>query len=540
MLKIFFFFTYLFIVTFAFAQINVDIYKNDVFFSTHKVKDSLDATIFLSDFLENHKQKGFITASFDNVLFDSIQVEAYFYQGEKYYWDNVEFVFPPTRPNQVRKFSGRTINFEHLDIEILKIVRFYENSGYPFVSVSFDSLIFIDNKISAHVVVNQGDLVLYDSVFFDYKIKTKTKFLQNYLDFKKGKLYNESDILKIENKLNSLQFISVLQKPEIEFHKSSVDLYLYLENNNVNQLSGLVGFTNADDKFSLIGQLDFTFINTLKNADIISLKWKKNKVQSQDLNFNVSIPYVFSTSIGFSNLFFLEKFDTSYVNVKNRFDLSYYFSGFNKVSTYIQAERSIVFDTLSNFVDYTSLIYGLSFKFENIDNKFNPSKGYSVNFSIGKGQKTVSDSVSIFFQSDLKVEFFVLIFPKFVMYNKNYFWFVFNDYLFENELFKFGGMSYMRGFDEQSLSASFLVLNTVELRYLFDKKSNVFLFSDYAIFEHKTTTEKYWNHPFSFGIGLNLGTKAGIFSLTYAIGKSDNSPILLKNAKVHFGFKTLF
>ena len=532
--------SYLFFTNFIFAQIGVNIYKDNNLFDSFKAKDSLDVTIMLSEFLSVNKQDGYITASFDSVSFDSLIGDAYFYLGKKYYWENVNFVFSDFHTIRVKNFSEKPVNFELFDIEINRIIRIYENSGYPFVNISFDSLFFVDNKISTQVIVNQGKLILYDSVFFDPKIKTKSKFLQNYLSFKKGKLYNESDILKIENKLNSLQFISVLQKPEIEFHETTADLYLYLANNKVNQLSGLLGFTNVDNKFSLIGQFDFSFVNTFRNADIISLKWKKNKNQSQDLNFNISIPYIFSSSIGFNNSFFLEKFDSSYVNINNRFDLSYYFSGFNKVSTYFQSKRSIVFDSLVDITDYNSIVYGIAVKLENTDNQFNPTSGYVTEFSIGAGKKTVSDSISNLFQSELDIQVFVPLIFDFVIFFQNYSYIIFGDYLFENELLKFGGATFMRGFDEQSFSASFLVLNTVELRYLFDKKSNVFLFSDYAIFEHKTTTEKYWNHPFGFGIGLNLGTKAGIFSLSYALGKSDNSPILLKNAKVHFGFKTLF
>lgn len=524
----------------AHSQINVNIYRGLLLFEEFKASDSVDATNNLHSFLTEYHQKGYISASFDSIEFDSLNIDAYLFLGKKYSWNEVNFVFPALKPSRVKTFSEKTVNFQDLDLEIKKISEFYENSGFPFVNISFDSLVFDKNTISTQIIVNQGDLIVYDSLFFDPKVRTKTKFLQNYLDFKKDKPYNEQQISNLENKLSTLSFISVTQPPEIEFHTSSADLFLYLTNAKVNQLSGLVGFTNVDNKFSLVGQLNFVFVNTFRNADVISLKWQKNKEQSQDLNFNVSIPYIFSTSIGFSNIFSLQKLDTSYVNVKNRFDVNYYFSGFNNASTYISAERSIVFDTSLNLVDYSALIYGIAMRFEKIDNIINPSKGYFAQFSVGTGRKTISDSTTNLFQSEINFGFYYPIFTHFVVHYRNYSHLIYSDYLFENELFKFGGMSYMRGFDEQSLSASSLFLNTLELRYLFDKKSNVFLFTDYAIFEHNTISEHFWNHPFGVGIGLNLGTKAGIFSLSYALGKSDTTPILLKNAKVHFGFKTLF
>jgi hypothetical protein len=41
-------------------------------------------------------------------------------------------------------------------------------------------------------------------------------------------------------------------------------------------------------------------------------------------------------------------------------------------------------------------------------------------------------------------------------------------------------------------------------------------------------------------MGLNFMTKSGMFSMAYAMGKSDQQVFGLKNSKIHIGFSTLF
>ena len=46
--------------------------------------------------------------------------------------------------------------------------------------------------------------------------------------------------------------------------------------------------------------------------------------------------------------------------------------------------------------------------------------------------------------------------------------------------------------------------------------------------------------PFGFGLGISFETKAGIFSLNYALGYQENELAPLRAAKIHFGFVNFF
>jgi hypothetical protein len=46
--------------------------------------------------------------------------------------------------------------------------------------------------------------------------------------------------------------------------------------------------------------------------------------------------------------------------------------------------------------------------------------------------------------------------------------------------------------------------------------------------------------PFGFGAGIAFTTKAGLFYLSYALGKQLDNPISFKTGKIHFGLAVQF
>ena len=86
-------------------------------------------------------------------------------------------------------------------------------------------------------------------------------------------------------------------------------------------------------------------------------------------------------------------------------------------------------------------------------------------------------------------------------------------------------------------------LPAVELagyRFVFEENSNFFVFADQAWWEDATQDQLVTDTPFGFGLGTTFETKAGLFSLTYALGRQFFNPIELRGGKVHFGFISLF
>ena len=112
--------------------------------------------------------------------------------------------------------------------------------------------------------------------------------------------------------------------------------------------------------------------------------------------------------------------------------------------------------------------------------------------------------------------------------------------LFLNELYQIGGIKTLRGFDEESIFPSSYLIGTTEFRYLLDQGSNIFGFMDGALVQRNISGLSKTGNYFGIGTGINLLTKSGIFTMVFALGKSDQQPLSFQRSKIHIGFSTFF
>lgn len=104
------------------------------------------------------------------------------------------------------------------------------------------------------------------------------------------------------------------------------------------------------------------------------------------------------------------------------------------------------------------------------------------------------------------------------------------------DLFRFGGVNSLRGFDEASLLSSRWLLLTSEPRFFLDPGSYLLLSIQWA----QGLRQNQVFQARSLGVGLGLTVKAGQFQLIYAVGAMTGTPLLLNLAKVHLGYRLIF
>jgi hemolysin activation/secretion protein len=112
--------------------------------------------------------------------------------------------------------------------------------------------------------------------------------------------------------------------------------------------------------------------------------------------------------------------------------------------------------------------------------------------------------------------------------------------IFQNELFRIGGLRQLRGFDEESILASSFGIFTAEFRFFLDNTSFLFAFIDQAWYEQKTADLYRRDLPTGAGAGIAFQTAVGMFTINTALGRQNGSPIDLRSAKVHFGYINSF
>ena len=246
------------------------------------------------------------------------------------------------------------------------------------------------------------------------------------------------------------------------------------------------------------------------------------------ISFGDYYPFLFQSPFGVAANFLLYKRDSTFLDLNAEFNVSYQLNNgttFRAHYRYVNsnllsgAENSIEFQSLSS---YSTNSYGLSFEKKQVDNIVNPSRGSAFMSKFYLGQRTLnsdSNSVSnVTVSGHIHYQQYIPFFKRHVLFMSGSFDMYSSPVIYQNELFRFGGLNTLRGFNEEELFASVKGIATIEYRFLLDQSSNIFIFYDQCIYENNAL-EYFKDQPFGFGAGISFGSKIGIFNITYALGK---------------------
>ena len=512
--------------------------------------------------------EGCISASIDSIKNDSLNYVAFVSAGKKYNWITLNYnqkdqgIVSKLGYNE-RFFSNRPFKFIELSRFMEKIVTYYENNGYPFAAAKLDSLQISDSNIRAKLIIEKNVFIKLDSLVTEGTGKVSQKFLLRYLGIKQGMPYNSALFSAVSKKTKQLPFVTEKKPPIIQLTDKKNKLFLFLEKKNASQFDGIIGILpNDKGKTVFTGDLKIKVVNAIfKSGETIDINWRRLQTQTQDLKATVIYPYIAGLPAGIDYNLKIYKKDSAFLDVNNALGLNYYFSGLNYIKVFYKQRNANLISTsgltnitvLPDYADVTTKAYGLGFFIEKLDYRFNPRKGISVNIQGSVGTRQIKKNPKINdlaystialktsqYQTEGMIVGYLNVFKNHVIKLSSQFGSVFGNTIYKNELFRIGGLRTLRGFDEESIYASTYIIPTIEYRFLFERNSNLFVFGEGAWYENQNVSGYVNDIPISVGAGINFETKAGIFNLSYAIGKQQGNGFDLRIGKIHAGLTALF
>lgn len=529
-----------------------------------KYKNKFEAISVLNRKIAKLREKGFWEANIDSVVFvyDSIHTKVHL--GSKYYIE--KFYGADLNKKNLSEFNYRINHNDDLNKTKLlqkSMLKELNNNGYPFALIELDSL-NIDNKILSGVwKLNCGERVYWDTIIRKGDLKIKKNFIERYLSISSGKLYSEKRFNSISDKIKGLNFVREIKPAEVEFIKNKALLYTYLSKEKSNRFDGILGLLNnsgSNNKLELTGEINLFLENTLKVGEQIKLNWKKYEASSQNLNVGFGYPYLIG-NIGFDFDLGIEKKDSTYLTSDLNLGVRLFQRGTKMLRLFYKFKSSALLSTknlsgisvLPDYADVKSNLIGLGVEYSKLDYSYNPKSGYAFDFNFAIGKHTTEKNSKIpqelYEKLDLKGtlinaewywEYNIPLANKISYRIKNRGGIISSPDLFANDLFKLGGISSLRGFNENIFLASEYTVLSNELRFIPERNTSFYLFWDGAYYKNEILNKKSEDLPWGIGLGFNFGTRSGIFSLTYALGKQKNQNLDFKTAKIHFGFVSRF
>lgn len=435
---------------------------------------------------------------------------------------------------------------KRLEQQLQDILKRYDDLGYPFAYLQFNDYEVINNTLNADVSIDPGPQIRLDSLVILGYDKVGKGILKYEIGYRRSMPYSDRSLKRIEKNILALPYIKSKRSPAVAFFRENSILYLYLEKANNNQITGIIGLnTNAEGRSTLNGDFQLALQNTFNRGEEIGVRWRRPDESVEDFNLNFGYPFLFNSPFGLSTDLAIFRQDSSFVNRKFKGQASYwlaqnsYFLGaveFTSSSALSETEET----NFNNLRDFSSTRFKLGLDLSTLNNRIVASSGYRL-LALALSARRESDGSSVNqYGWELKAENYWNFTGNWVYYSGLMSEALLSDQLFDNELFRLGGIKTLRGFNELSLFSSAYGILQNEMRYMLGSKDYLSVFSDAAYTEKKEATAINANWHLGLGTGINFQTKAGIFSLFLAVGKSNRDNFDFRNTKVHLSYINTF
>lgn len=529
---------------------------------TQLLRNAQEADVRARDLLAKLHSKGYLAASFEDTESGKDTTTMTLHLGEVYQWASLSTAGVHSEYLSRVGFRDKLFRGQPLSpVQVVRLMetllRHAEENGHPFATIGLEGIERDQEGMRAELRMETGRLVTIDSVIVRGSARLAPRYLHRHIGIRPGDPYDESLIVALEQRMRELTFVTQRQKPYVLFTPEWTKLYLFLDRRKASSINGILGVLPdaATGRVAITGDIDLRLRNVLDRGESIDLNWRSLKDRTQDLKVRTQLPYLFNTPFGAELGLKLFRRDTSFMDVNGRAAVQYLMRQGEVLSVFVNSRSSRTLGRSRQFqpglANLRMLSYGLGLERWRLDYRPNPRRGHALLLegSAGVKESSIPDPDDPLVTTTTKT-------PQYEV-NATLLGHVptgrrgtirlalqsgtmIADRIFVNELHRLGGIKSLRGFDEASIYASSYAIGTAEFRVLLEENSNVFLFVDQAWWEDRSRPDALNDTPTGFGAGINFETKAGIFGLTYALGRSFSLPVELRSGKIHFGFTSLF
>ena len=178
------------------------------------------------------QSKGFIAASVDSVLYDSVSAKVWLFIGELYKWAHINTASiegEVLRNVRMPSFAEKGIDFSTLNNWQKRMLDYLEERGYPFAKTYLDSINIHNDTVSALLKLEKGPLYKIDSIKIYGEVKIDNLFLQRYLDLPNGSVYNKRKLTDIQKRLSTLSYVEEERPYSLTLLSTGSILNIYLK-----------------------------------------------------------------------------------------------------------------------------------------------------------------------------------------------------------------------------------------------------------------------------------------------------------------------
>ena len=448
---------------------------------------------------------------------------------------------------------GRHLDPDRLETDLDALLRRYEAAGYPLASVRVEDVELLrdpEPRLRLVLQVNEGHSLVLQRIEVTGAARTDPAYVARVTGLRPGQRLVRYDPAAIQQRLEATGFYRSVEPPELVIE---ADTAAVLRIPVVEEAPGtfdlVLGYLPSraqgvgDGGGGLVGNGHLTLRNLFGGGRVLSLQLNRLPGRVSSVDVRAADPYLFGLPFRAEGRFEGIQQDSTYGKQRYGAEVGYRFAaGFEAYGT-LSRELTRPGQAGLRLVSGQQLIprsealfFGLGLRYERLDRRVNPRRGLYAETVLEHGTKErvalevqedgePAEEVRVLDQERLMVDLRLFL-PTFArqvgVLGGDAHVLLSNEYDV-SDLFRFGGATSLRGYNEEQFRGNAVARAFAEYRYQLDRTSYGFVFFDLGYVERPAVEGQPATHAFhpGYGIGAHLGTEIGLMTISLASNPDD-------------------
>ncbi len=426
------------------------------------------------------------------------------------------------------------------------LVTLYENSGYPFASVSVRDVRFDSGASGVTAVpvlaIDEGKCVTIDDIRIAGNTNTKSDVIIRETRLRLHELYRRESVGKIPVLLRRTGLFTSVKEPEVFLEGNEGGVLITVSEANPNVFDGILGYVPepSGSGGTVTGLVRVLLGNMFGTARRLNVEWQRDDRSSQDIDIGYREPWIFGLPVACSAIFHERQQDSLYIQrtVEGHVDASVAEAitlGAFATHTAVVPSSTLAFQPVHASRTITA---GLSGQYDSRDEPISPTAGILYQSTYRLGSKKVFGNASDLLVGSsfvhtltMDVEAYRELFQRQVVALGLHGRQIEGSRLEIADYFRFGGATTLRGYREKEFIGTRVAWANTEYRYLFEDHSFIFGFFDVGFSYLPGDTLKGATKllKVGYGIGTRFDSPVGNLGVSLAFGEGDS----FSQAKLH-------
>jgi outer membrane protein insertion porin family len=523
-----------------------------------------------------YRGEGFLFVSIDSMRMeyspDSLQaaVTIYVTEGERFLLGRLSITGATRWPeDELLRWcttkTGEPLSQAAVENDIEFLLQLYENAGYPFVSISVDTLRPESRQpgtLELTLKIDEGARVFLTEVRVEGNTATRSDVITREARVSALGLYRQTQMESFRRRLDRLTLFASVEPPQLYLTASvsrpdstTGGLLVKVHEGPTSTFDGIAGYVppaTSTGQGYFMGNITVVMRNLFGTGRRLSVKWLRENEWTQELEAGYMEPWIAGYPVNGGISYFQRKQDSSYV--KSRIDARIDISPADDLAIGAVLQREDVYPSSASavFTAYESNMtsIGLDVRYDTRDNVRNPRRGVSYGAFYQRGTKNITGPAQYLTSGmdrnatvekitmDVEAAFPLALNHVIVvaLHGRQ----ITSPRLEQSDLFQIGGANSLRGYRENQFFGSHVAWTNLEYRFLTGRLSSVFLLFDEGYIQRPADQQMQIAAQELFragyGFGARVETGLGIIRVSYALGEGDT----FTTGKIHFGIANDF